>query len=338
MARDHVKLMDILSNSEEYDIFATDAMQNYIEFKWMKVGRSHHAFGALLHIVYLVYLAWYVNRTYIRAGLQKAGGGYITHNEPALVFAAAIVYPVVYELIQVVQIGFIDYITDFQNIQTITFVVTGLLNALIHYYESPYHFEAKLVMTLNLMMSLARTLEMLRILATFSPIVTMMAGVLREFKDFIFFFFLLVFFFSMGISILQLNNELASDAYKDDIIAAGGHGYPGAEYQYLKGYIRSFFMMFRVSTGDTNILGSVNYLPSPYNELFWAYWSFSIVICFIIFLNFVIAKACFTYDTISERLDEFILRDRANMIAEADSMQPSSMKNMSNYPKYFVVR
>jgi len=82
----------------------------------------------------------------------------------------------------------------------------------------------------------------------------------------------------------------------------------------------------------------LNYLEAPYNQLFWAYWVFTVLIVAIIFLNFVITKACAAYDKISERLNEFILRDRANMIAEADSMKPRMMKNLNNYPKYFVVR
>ena len=31
-------------------------------------------------------------------------------------------------------------------------------------------------------------------------------------------------------------------------------------------------------------------------------------------------------------------RDKANLIAEADSMKFKFMKNKNNYPKYFVVR
>ena len=96
--------------------------------------------------------------------------------------------------------------------------------------------------------------------------------------------------------------------------------------------------MLRISTGDFNVLGSLNYLDSPYNQLFWAFWTICILICTIIFLNFVITKATAAYEKISERLTEFILRDRANMIAEADSMKFKWMKNRNNYPKYFVVR
>ena len=97
--------------------------------------------------------------------------------------------------------------------------------------------------------------------------------------------------------------------------------------------------MIRVCIGDTGVpIGGIPYLESPYNEMFWVYLLFTILMCTLIFLNFVITKACHAYDTISERLEEYILRDRANMIAEADAMKPFFLKNVNNYPKYFVVR
>jgi hypothetical protein len=67
-----VPLMEILADTEEFDIFNTDAMQNYIEFKWNRVGKNHHAFGALLHLGYLIYLCIYVNKIYIDASYQTA--------------------------------------------------------------------------------------------------------------------------------------------------------------------------------------------------------------------------------------------------------------------------
>jgi hypothetical protein len=62
--------MEIISGSDEYDIFNSDAMQNYIEFKWIKVGKNHHSFGAMLHLVYLIYLCFYINDVYCNASYQ----------------------------------------------------------------------------------------------------------------------------------------------------------------------------------------------------------------------------------------------------------------------------
>ena len=55
-------------------------------------------------------------------------------------------------------------------------------------------------------------------------------------------------------------------------------------------------------------------------------------------LNFVITKAMHTYDTVNEWLEEYVVRDRANMIAEADDMKPNFAKTRAIYPKYFIVR
>ena len=138
----------------------------------------------------------------------------------------------------------------------------------------------------------------MRIIEAFSPIVTMLGGVLGEFQDFLLFFFILITFLSMGLSVLQIDDPRISKRYREDIKAAGGYGYPGSEYQYLNGGVRNWIIMLRMSTGDFNILGSLNYLESPYNELFWAFWTLCILICTIIFLNFVITKACAAYDKI----------------------------------------
>lgn len=97
--------------------------------------------------------------------------------------------------------------------------------------------------------------------------------------------------------------------------------------------------MLRVSTGDTGVeIAAINYLESPFNELMWLYLVLALLICTIIFLNFVITKACHAYEKISDRLNEFILRDRADLIAEADIMTSQRRKNKNAYPKYFIVR
>jgi len=90
---------------------------------------------------------------------------------------------------------------------------------------------------------------------------------------------------------------------------------------------------------DTAVpIGAINYLESPYNEFMWLYLVLSLLVCSIIFLNFVITKACSEYDNISERLSEYILRDRTNLISEADIMTTQRGKNKNAYPKYFIVR
>ena len=69
----------------------------------------------------------------------------------------------------------------------------------------------------------------------------------------------------MGLTILQIDEPNISLQYQKDIKAAGGYGYPGSEYQYLSGVVRNWIIMLRISTGDFNVLGSLNYLEAPKN-------------------------------------------------------------------------
>ena len=74
------------------------------------------------------------------------------------------------------------------------------------------------------------------------------------------------------------------------------------------------------------------------NIAFWFLWIFIVILTAIIFMNFVISTATYSYDKISERLNEYILMDRAQMIGEADIMKPRFLKTHKNYPRYFIVR
>jgi len=61
------------------------------------------------------------------------------------------------------------------------------------------------------------------------------------------------------------------------------------------------------------------------------FWLFAVLLT-LIFINFVIAKAVNSYEVISEHLDEYIQKDRASLIAEADEMKPNRFKNENTYP------
>ena len=82
------------------------------------------------------------------------------------------------------------------------FITTGIVNPYLHIVKSPYDFNSKFVMVLNIVLTVTRTLIMFRFFDIFMPIVTMMTGVLREFSEFISFLFILILFFSLGMDIL----------------------------------------------------------------------------------------------------------------------------------------
>lgn len=57
-------------------------------------------------------------------------------------------------------------------------------------------------MIIVIILSTVRILEMIRIYQNFSPIYTMLRKVIFDFKEFMLFFVMIIFFLSIGISIL----------------------------------------------------------------------------------------------------------------------------------------
>jgi len=158
----------------------------------------------------------------------------------------------------------------------------------------------------------------------------MLRKVIFDFKEFLFFFGLILFFLSIGYTILQVGDlkeqpELAAEAL------ANPKSYPSSEYQYLKGSVANLLMMFRTSTADFSSVETSYYIADTYNGIFWVFWLFAVLIT-LIFINFLIAKAVNSYEIISEHLDEYITKDRAGLIAEADEMKLNRFKNEDTYP------
>ena len=56
--------------------------------------------------------------------------------------------------------------------------------------------------------------------------------------------------------------------------------------------------------------------------MFWAQLFFILILTNIIFLNFVIAEAGNSYQQVSENLVQYILREKAKLIDEADNIIP----------------
>jgi len=58
--------MELLSTSEELDIFGTTSLQKLIEFKWEAYALNHHMLGCFFHFFYLIILVIYINIIYIK--------------------------------------------------------------------------------------------------------------------------------------------------------------------------------------------------------------------------------------------------------------------------------
>jgi hypothetical protein len=58
---EEVSLMQLCTDSEELEIFETDALKDIIGFKWDSFGRRHHMLGMATHMLYTLMINIYVS-------------------------------------------------------------------------------------------------------------------------------------------------------------------------------------------------------------------------------------------------------------------------------------
>ena len=110
------------------------------------------------------------------------------------------------------------------------------------------------------------------------------------------------------------------------------------EYRLIGLFFGNFVSTLRTSLGDFAEIGAVHYLNKPESFSYWFLWLFIVSITNIVFLNFIIAEATASYERVSGCLQEFIVKDKINLIADAEMMTPKCLMNDSSYPKYVIIR
>jgi hypothetical protein len=90
--------------------------------------------------------------------------------------------------------------------------------------------------------------------------------------------------------------------------------------------------------GDFGCIAASDYLTPAENWLFWVIWLITAIMTCIIFLNFIVAEASASYSEVSEQLEEYIQQQRADLVAEAESLSPDSWKTESRYPRFIAIR
>ena len=104
--------------------------------------------------------------------------------------------------------GLKDYLMDPGNTSQIIFIGFGLGNCLLQYYDNPFRIEAKILMSVVITVSIARTLELFKIFPLYSPTTIMVFRVISKMKFFCFALLIFVFMFSILISVFELDVTL----------------------------------------------------------------------------------------------------------------------------------
>lgn len=190
-------------------------------------------------------------------------------------------------------------------------------------------------MMIILLLGLIKTFFFLRLYDILSPIVTMITNVIYDLRIFLLFYGILTFLFSLMLGILGVGNLNIPGKFKETY--EGTSGYPGEEYEKLGMFMGNVLTTLRMSMGDFSFSAAIE-LNKAESIMYWFTWMFIVLMTSIIFLNFLVAEACASYEKVAEALDAFIYCEKASLIQEAEEMRPIKRKNQNLFPQFIVVR
>jgi len=159
------------------------------------------------------------------------------------------------------------------------------------------------------MLSIMKTFFFLRIVMSFSTIVTMIMQCISDLKAFLVFFSILIVMFSAILDIISKNE---SDEYKK-----------------IGPFMGNIMCALRLSLGDFDfsVLSGHN-LSTAQHWMFWIIWTIMVIFSSLIFLNFIIAEVSNSYAVISENIATLVYKERAGLIFEIErSFSDYSKKN-----------
>jgi len=93
----------------------------------------------------------------------------------------------------------------------------------------------------------------------------------------------------------------------------------------------------RVSLGDFDFAASIH-LDELENQLYWVIWLLVVIMTCIVFLNFIIAEASASYQSVKDRLEAMINKEKGSLIAEAETILCKGVKTDQLFPKYIIIR
>ena len=271
-----------------------------IQFKWDRVAFGFHRICFVNHFIYLVFIVFYCVRIYINdrlyeyeetdditvpGGLERVRISQVEGNNwVALLLLSGIVYPAVYTMVQLHTIGYLNLIREPHKVNPrfyfdVVYISICIITSLIHFQTDPQEFISKIFMLLHICLISFRTFNYLRIIEDLSPLITMLAQVIVDLKNFLVMFFINIVLFSLCIMILQ-NDESES-------------------YLYIGSFAGALIDSIKMSLGDFEVIGRVQSNLEHY-IIFWFTWTILVLVLSIIFLNFIIAEASASYEKVTE--------------------------------------
>jgi len=114
--------MSLAEETEEMGIFDTPAIIDIIEYRWDYYAMSFHLKGLFMNTLYIVSFILYVNDAYIKNDSEH-------QKTYLLIMNLGLIYPVLYELTQLIKTGFFDYIST--NKVDVIYYVCAITNIVL---------------------------------------------------------------------------------------------------------------------------------------------------------------------------------------------------------------
>ena len=179
---------------------------------------------------------------------------------------------------------------------------------------------SKAVLITCVIITMFESFEYLRVVESFSYIVTMIRAVLYDLRVFCLFFAIVILSFSGVLDVFGRNGS--------------------EEYQDVGPVMANIFATLRLSLGDFDFTLIEEQELFAMQLLFWFVWIGMVFFSSLVFLNFIIAEVGNSYQICKENINKIIFKERASLIAEAEDLHSKDQKenDFVRFPPFIVSR
>jgi hypothetical protein len=326
---DGYSLLNALANSTEdqLDIFEADVVRDMIQYKWNCYAARAHWLSGVIYLGYTVTLALYIDDIYLR---DEVFVGVARQNPEAntnllIVLGVLLLRAVVIDMTQL-RVAGAQYFEDTWNYVDMLNIGLGYWNIYNQLYSGTLELVTKLVLIGVIIVCLLKLFFYMRIIESFSYIVTMIMSVFSDLQTFLAFYGILILMFSLIFDIISKN--------------------PAAEYAQIGPFVGNLFTTLRLSLGDFDfgVLEETDAkkgaLDSDQHMLYWIIWLLMVVFSALIFLNFIIAEVSNSYSKINANINKLVYKERAKLINEAEDGMSKRVRqtDRKRFPRFIITR
>eukprot|EP00347_Sterkiella_histriomuscorum_P017645 403348548 len=319
LTNEPTKLMEVLSETDNMELFEALAIQTIINFKWKQYTKSF--FQTQFNIFLIFCIAFLFEILYSFTNVDRKADPPVDQRN-IYVFCllkslATIVltYFLIYETKQALKQE--NYFNEIWNFFDYMLILTYIGYIILEIF-APFNDSVIIIRLLIVFLSFLKVNFFLRIYDGFSFLVSMMAAVFVDLKYFIGFF--LIFILEFGIVFAILFDATSIEEYEGIGISA------------------YFMMAFRTSSGDFNV-DSYKDQSSTLVVISWLAWIVAVMLLNVMFMNFIIAVISESYEKVMQKLVAESYRVKVQMIVERElQFTDEELKSTKLFPKYMLLR